>query len=122
MPAYYDYSESFYGQEEHLPLAGPAERPIPMLNQVIHEDVPTPFHREAQTPFGIRDGSRFQPVELPTKHNRKASEISNNDAKPNSRHSAKRSLSGAGPRRATVIDRPATSNGAIQLVSALLND
>lgn len=75
--AYYDYSESFveencFPPEGDLPVAS-----LPFgIDQTIHEHGPPACHRRAQTPFGIRPGSTYNPAELPTSHNRTTSETS----------------------------------------------
>lgn len=77
VPSYYDYSESFveedcFTPEGDLPLAS-----LPFgIDQTIHEHGPPASHRRAQTPFGTRPGSTYNPAELPTAHNRTPSEIS----------------------------------------------
>jgi hypothetical protein len=76
-PAYYDYGESFveedcFSPEVNLPVAS-----LPFgIDQTIHEHGPPASHRRAQTPFGTRPGSTYNPAELPTAHNRTPSEIS----------------------------------------------
>jgi hypothetical protein len=115
-PAYYDYSESFEGHGYPGRDAETATASAPTFNQVILEDVPTPFHRQAQTPFGIRDGSKFQPVELPTKHNRRLSENTGHSVKPGSRHSTKRSVDGIATKPTQTLNRPTTSGGPTRTV------
>lgn len=98
-PAYYDYSESFTEETCFSPdsIEPPQELPL-TINQTIWEGVPTPPLRHAQTPFGVREGSRFYPSELPTKHNRRPSEQSKRSLKatnkptlrPHSRQEASR--------------------------------
>ena len=77
VPAYYDYSESF-GKEDCFSREG--DQPIVLMpfgiDQTIHEHGPPPTHSRAQTPFGIRPGSKYNPSELPTGHNRTPSEVS----------------------------------------------
>ncbi|KIW14539.1 hypothetical protein PV08_07323 [Exophiala spinifera] len=73
-PHYYDYSESFVEEEDCFsPVAeDPVARPPFTMDQTILG----PEHRHAQSPFGTLPGSIFKPAELPTKHNRRASEQS----------------------------------------------
>lgn len=112
-PAYYDYSESFT-EEDPLPLLEyeVAEESTPTLNQIILENVPTPFHRHAQTPFGVREGSRFHPIELPTRHNRRPSE----NSKPGSRHGANRGVRGEVLQAAAGVHRSASSEDPVKIV------
>jgi hypothetical protein len=120
-PAYYDYSESFT-EEQGLEQTegGNANVSQPTMAQIIHEDVPMSYHRHAQTPFGIKDGSRFHPIELPTRHNRRPSEQSLTGSKPNSQHSAKRSLVYGSAQHQANLDRPVTSDRASRLVRSSL--
>lgn len=75
-PAYYDYSE-FFVEEDYFPPNGvQSVTSLPFgIDQTIHEHDPLPTHRRAQTPFGIRPGSAYNPAELPTSHNRTSSEV-----------------------------------------------
>ena len=94
-PPYYDYTESFT-EETRLSPDGTDGNQRPPLNmdQTIWEDMPMVPRRDAQTPFGMREGSKFYPSELPTKHNRRPSEQSRKSwksdrrpgSKPTSRH------------------------------------
>lgn len=77
VPFYYDYSESFHGVDAFG--RSPAEHPsIPEVS--IAQEAGTPHHdpqnAQARSPFGTMPGSIFSPAELPTKHNRRASEQS----------------------------------------------
>jgi hypothetical protein len=87
-PLYYDYTEAF--AEEYSTFLG--REPISPLFGVDHaipEQGPPPQPRQAQTPFGMVQGSIFQPSELPTPHNRRRSEHSKQSTRPeegNSQH------------------------------------
>jgi hypothetical protein len=75
-PLYYDYTEAFaheYGQfSEHVePIS-----PLFSADHAIPEQDPVEPARQAQTPFGIVQGSIFKPSEMPTQHNRTRSEQS----------------------------------------------
>lgn len=104
-PAYYDYSESFVEETCFSPDGELEDQDPPLaMDRRILQREPTPLpSRHAQTPFGTRQGSRFRPIELPTRHNRRPSEQSKHvpgsrlGDKPASRHSAKRSPSGRLP-------------------------
>ena len=74
VPLYYDYSESFHGRAPLLQFVDGQEQ-----MQGARPGSPLPA---AQSPFGTLPGSRFLPIELPTQHNRRASEVSSR-----SRHS-----------------------------------
>lgn len=75
-PQYYDYTEAF--AEEYCQI--PAEDvPISPLFSAVHtipEQEPARLTRQAQTPFGMVEGSVFKPCEMATKHNRTHSEKS----------------------------------------------
>jgi hypothetical protein len=74
-PAYYDYSESFVEENCFPPEGDLLVASLPFgIDQTIHEHGPPASHRRAQTPFGIRPGSIYNPAELPTSHNRTPSE------------------------------------------------
>lgn len=124
-PPYYDYSESFT-EERGLDQHGDDNREAstPTVDQVILEDVPATYHRQAQTPFGVKEGSRFHPIELPTRHNRRPSEHSRNhshsSSKPNSRHSSKRSLTGTVPANQASHERLTTSGNPSKMVYSSL--
>ncbi len=77
-PHYYDYSESFLDEEDCFsPVAEETVANPPFtMDQTILEDQLGPDRRHAQSPFGTMQGSVFRPAELPTKHNRRASEQS----------------------------------------------
>lgn len=96
-PHYYDYSESFL-EEECFPPGGQDESSIQhsYMDQAVHEIQADLERRQAQSPFGTLPGSTFKPAELPTQHNRRASEQS------------KHSFSGVIPRRVSSL--AATSN------------
>lgn len=106
-PAYYDYSESFFERNGIPRNDGEIPEGPPLtMNETILEGVPTPYPRHAQTPFGTKEGSKFLPVELPTKHNRRPSEQSRHSSKSTSRHSARRSFAGAVPERVPSMGAP----------------
>ena len=68
-PVYYDYTEAF---EEYCQFPVP-EMPISNLfsaDHTIPEQEPGRLTRQAQTPFGMVEGSVFKPCEMPTQHNR----------------------------------------------------
>jgi hypothetical protein len=71
VPQYYDYSESFLEDENVTPYftQDPSQPPLNM-DQTVLAGMPIPPPRDAQTPFGTKEGSAFLPVELPTDHNR----------------------------------------------------
>lgn len=76
-PNYYDYSESFLEEDCFSPPVDPSAANLPFnMDQTILENPPVPERRHAQSPFGTLPGSTFKPAELPTKHNRRASEQS----------------------------------------------
>ena len=76
-PAYYDYSESFFEEYGFSPEGEQMMSALPFgIDQTIHEHGPPPTHPRAQTPFGIRPGSIYNPAELPTSHNRTLSDAS----------------------------------------------
>jgi len=77
VPFYYDYSESFHGADAlgRLPVEHP---PIPEVSVAQEEGT---LHHDPQSPhakgqLGAMPGPNFSPAELPTKHNRRASELS----------------------------------------------
>ncbi|RMD44004.1 hypothetical protein DV735_g1106, partial [Chaetothyriales sp. CBS 134920] len=77
VPAYYDYSESFFEEDSFSPDCGhAADFQSPSMDRMTFEPRPSPPEREAQTPFGTCEGSVFRPLELPTTHNRRPSEQS----------------------------------------------
>lgn len=87
VPFYYDYSESFHGADGLV--RSPTEHPpIPEVTVDQEEDAGShhPQSPQAQDPFHTMPGSNLSPAELPTKHNRRASEQSTR-----SRHSRKTS-------------------------------
>lgn len=87
VPFYYDYSESFHGADGLI--RSPADHPpIPEVSVDQEEDSEQNYSQYPQTrdPFSIMPSSRYSPAELPTKHNRRASEQS-----MRSRHSRKTS-------------------------------
>ena len=97
-PHYYDYSESFL-EEECFQPGCQDESDIQlshMMDHAVHESQTDIERRQAQSPFGTLPGSTFKPAELPTNHNRRASEQS------------KHSFSGVIPRRVSSL--AATSN------------
>ena len=88
-PYYYDYTESFVEEGCFSPDPAESMAPLPMnMNQTIMEDGPPPVFRHAQTPFGTRPGSKFQPSELPTQHNCRPSELSKGQVELPKRHSS----------------------------------
>ena len=65
-PHYYDYTEPFIEEDRFSPaLESMGTLPLNM-DQTILENGPPPIFRQAQSPFGTRPGSIFQPSELPT--------------------------------------------------------
>ena len=77
VPQYYDYSESFIEEDCFSPDGAPdATQPPLNMDRTLLETVPTPPSRHAQTPFGTKEGSSYNPIELPTEHNRRPSELS----------------------------------------------
>ncbi len=96
IPQYYDYTESF-AEEDCFSSDFDASTPsLPFnMDQTILEDEPAPVFRRAQTPFGTLPGSAFLPSELPTRHNRTASEQSKHStAKPAAEVPSRRSSLG----------------------------
>ncbi|KAK5333962.1 hypothetical protein LTR98_009873 [Exophiala xenobiotica] len=77
-PHYYDYSESFLDEEDCFsPVAEETVANPPFtMDQTILETQLGLERRHAQSPFGTMQGSIFRPAELPTGHNRRASEQS----------------------------------------------
>lgn len=76
-PHYYDYSESFWEEDSIHQAVDPAATDVPFEQaQPGLDNQPVPDRRQAQSPFGIMQGSSFQPAELPTTHNRRSSEQS----------------------------------------------
>ena len=76
-PHYYDYSESFLEEDCFSPPGeGPQQNATFTMVQAVLGDEPPPERRQAQSPFGTLPGSTFKPSELPTQHNRRASEHS----------------------------------------------
>ncbi|KAK4935576.1 hypothetical protein LTR10_023401 [Elasticomyces elasticus] len=76
-PRYYDYSESFIEEDCFSPLADDQEANMPFtMNQKIMGDQLRPDRHQATSPFGTMPGSAYRPSELPTMHNRRASEVS----------------------------------------------
>ncbi|KAK6386097.1 hypothetical protein LTS17_001671 [Exophiala oligosperma] len=73
-PNYYDYSESFLEEEDCFSPAGEDSGAGPPFT--IDQTIFGPERRHAQSPFGTLPGSVFKPAELPTEHNRRASEQS----------------------------------------------
>ena len=70
-PTYYDYSESFEDAGNTTSRQDSTIFSLPFnLEATIHEHEPAPVIRQAQTPFGIVQGSVFVPSELPTEANR----------------------------------------------------
>lgn len=87
VPFYYDYSESFYGADGLIHLS--AHHPtIPevAVDQEQDDKQHGPRDAEAQDPFSTKLASSSSRTELPTKHNRRASEQSTR-----SRHSRRTS-------------------------------
>lgn len=73
-PMYYDYSESFGDDGTTTSRQDSTIFSLPFnLEETIHEHEPSPVIRQAQTPFGIVQGSVFVPSELPTEANRRDS-------------------------------------------------
>ncbi|EXJ90901.1 hypothetical protein A1O1_04007 [Capronia coronata CBS 617.96] len=105
-PHYYDYSELFWDEESLQHPVGPPPAELPVnQDQPTSGNQPSPDRRHAQSPFGIMQGSRFQPAELPTTHNRRSSEQS------------KYSYGGVIPRRISSLaaaTTPMRSNSTLQ--------
>jgi len=77
VPFYYDYSESFHGADGLVRLS--AHHPtIPevAVDQEQDDRQHEPRDAEAQDPFSTKLASSFSQTELPTRHNRRASEQS----------------------------------------------
>ena len=75
-PQYYDYTEAFM-EEYCQPLdQDTAISPLFSADHAIPEQEPARPTRQAQSPFGLMQGSAFQPSEMPTGHNRTFSEQS----------------------------------------------
>lgn len=75
-PLYYDYTEAFAEEHCQLPEQEVAISPLFSADHAIPEQEPIGSARQAQTPFGMVQGSAFHPSELPTEHNRTNSEQS----------------------------------------------
>lgn len=76
-PRYYDYSESFLEEDCFSPLEEDQGANLPFtMDQKIMGDQRGLEHQQAQSPFGTMPGSAYRPAELPTTHNRRASEVS----------------------------------------------
>ena len=75
-PFYYDYTEAF--ADEYYQ---PPEQISPLFSadHAIPEQGPPPS-RQAQTPFGMVQGSAFIPSEMPTRYNRRDSEMPKQDS------------------------------------------
>lgn len=75
-PVYYDYTEAFV-EGYHKELGQDVSiSPLFSADHTIPEQEPARLTRHAQTPFGMLEGSIFNPCEMPTQHNRKDSEQS----------------------------------------------
>jgi hypothetical protein len=75
-PLYYDYTEAF---ADDYCLSAVQDRQIsPLFSEehTIPEQGLARLPRQAQTPFGMAEGSVFKPCEMPTQHNRTRSEQS----------------------------------------------
>ena len=75
-PVYYDYTEAFEEDYCHFPAEDLAISPLFSADHTIPEQEPARHTRQAQTPFGMMEGSVFKPCEMPTHHNRTQSEQS----------------------------------------------
>jgi hypothetical protein len=75
-PLYYDYTEAFMEEYSHVPDQDLAISPLFSADCAIPEQEPARPTRQAQTPFGMMQGSAFKPSEMPTDHNRTCSEQS----------------------------------------------
>jgi hypothetical protein len=75
-PVYYDYTEAFEEDYCHFPAEDIAISPLFSADHTIPEQEPARHTRQAQTPFGMMEGSVFKPCEMPTHHNRTHSEQS----------------------------------------------
>lgn len=82
-PLYYDYTEAF--MEEYCQPSGQdtAISPLFSADHAIPEQEPARPTRQAQSPFGLMQGSAFQPSEMPTEHNRTSSEQSQQSSRHN---------------------------------------
>jgi hypothetical protein len=76
IPVYYDYTEAFEGDFCHFPAEDVGISPLFSADHTIPEQEPARHTRQAQTPFGMMEGSVFKPCEMPTHHNRTHSEES----------------------------------------------
>lgn len=75
-PQYYDYTEAFAEEYCQVPPPDTSISPLFSADHTIPEQEPLRLTRQAQTPFGMVDGSIFKPCEMPTQHNRTHSEQS----------------------------------------------
>ncbi len=75
-PHYYDYTEAFAEEYCRFPTPDIPISPLFSADYTIPEQEPVRPSRQAQTPFGMAEGSVFKPCELPTVHNRTRSEES----------------------------------------------
>ncbi len=75
-PVYYDYTEAFMEEYRQEPGHDLTISPLFSADHTIPEQGPARLTRHAQTPFGMLEGSIFNPCEMPTQHNRKVSEQS----------------------------------------------
>ena len=116
VPAYYDYTESFTEENSFSPDGVEDDGMPPLsMDQTILDSLPTPPPRDAQTPFGNREGSTFRPSELPTNHNRRPSDQSKHSK--HSKHSkqsrqSKHSFNGVIPKRVSSLAAPAMSKSS----------
>ena len=118
VPTYYDYSESFTEENCFSPDAAQGTHGPPLsMDQTILETIPTPPPRDAQTPFGTREGSAYNPSEMPTKHNRSSSEHSRNSKRSKYSKHSKHSFAGAIPKRVSSLAAPAIHSSPAQVCS-----
>lgn len=73
-PMYYDYTEAFAEVYSQFPEHDAPISPFFSADHAIPEQEPARPPRQAQTPFGMVQGSVFKPSEMPTPHNRTQSE------------------------------------------------
>ena len=108
VPQYYDYSESFTEENCFSPDGDPDTTQPPLnMDETILDSVPSPPPRDAQTPFGTKEGSTFHPIELPTEHNRPASVLS------------QPSFNGVIPKRVSSLGAPALHKSSPEAVGEI---
>lgn len=75
-PQYYDYTEAFAEEYSQYPTPEMSVSPLFSVDHAIPEQEAAQISRQAQTPFGMEEGSVFRPCEMPTQHNRTNSQQS----------------------------------------------